>query len=106
VRIARRITTSRIGIGVGTPARILELVREGMHAIGSRRQAGTRTDSVVAVGALKLDDLRAVILDMSSINAKQLGLFGIRETCSATIDLLNEPTLKARWGDKTLVLVY
>lgn len=64
------------------------------------------TSSSVYIGALKLDDLQAVVLDMSAINEKQQGIFDIRETCASVLDLLNEPKVKERLGEETKLLVY
>ncbi|KAF8538896.1 U3-containing 90S pre-ribosomal complex subunit-domain containing protein, partial [Trichophaea hybrida] len=67
--------STKIGIGVGTPARMLALIREG---------------------SLKLDDVTAIVLDMSAINEKQQGIFDIRETHKDVLDLLNESVIKSR----------
>ncbi|KAA8899775.1 U3-containing 90S pre-ribosomal complex subunit-domain containing protein [Sphaerosporella brunnea] len=75
----------KIGVGVGTPARILALIREG---------------------ALKLERLDAIVLDMSGLNKKRQGIFDIRETHKDILDLLNEPVIKSSLGDKIRLLVY
>jgi len=95
----------RIVIGVGTPGRVLALIREGMPIRPHCRDA-TLTDFASCEGALKLDDLHAVVLDMSTINEKQQGIFDIRETHKDVLGLLNEPVMKIRLGDKTKLLVY
>ena len=74
-----------MGLGVGTPGRVLALIREG---------------------ALKLDHISAIVLDMSAENEKQQGIFDIRETQKDVLDLLNEPALKLRLGEKTKVLIF
>jgi len=75
----------RIGIGVGTPGRILDLIR---------------------AGALKVETLATVVLDMSATNEKKQNLFDIRETQKSVLDLLNEPLIRSRLGEHIRLLVY
>jgi protein CMS1 len=93
----------RIGVGVGTPARILALIREGIIHVACF-SAESRTN--LGSGALKLDRLDSVVLDMSAVNEKQQGIFDIRETHKDMLDLLNEPVIKSGLGDKIKLLVY
>jgi protein CMS1 len=94
---------TRIGVGVGTPARILALIREGIiRVIFAQRRGRTNSDP----GALKLDKLEAMVLDMSAMNEKRQGIFDIRETHKDMLDLLNEPVIRSNLGSKIKLLVY
>lgn len=78
--------STRINIGVGTPARMLELMREG---------------------ALKLDGCVRLVLDMSAVNEKKQGLLDVRETQKAVVEFVNEPGVKERLSDGEMrVLVF
>lgn len=68
--------TSRIGVGVGTPRRILELLKEDV---------------------LKLEELRWVIVDASYVDKKQFGVFDIRETQKGLMEILNHEGVRARF---------
>ncbi|KAI5777369.1 U3-containing 90S pre-ribosomal complex subunit-domain containing protein [Geopyxis carbonaria] len=77
--------TARMGVGVGTPGRVLDLVR---------------------CGALKTGALCRIVLDVSVVNEKQQGLLDIKETLQGLLDLLNEPGIKSRLGEGVDILVY
>jgi len=87
---------------VGTPGRLLALIREGIVGLNYTASSETNSDA----GALKFDDVTAMVLDMSAINEKQQGIFDIRETHKDTLDLLNESVIKSRLGDQIKLLVY
>lgn len=72
-------------MGVGTPARILELLRDG---------------------CLKTDKLVRIVLDMSAVNEKKQGLFDIKEVNKHVLDMLNEEAIKERLGEGVKLLVY
>jgi protein CMS1 len=67
-----------------------------------RAESTTNLDS----GALKIDRLDSVVLDMSAVNEKRQGIFDIRETHKDMLDLLNEPVIKSGLGDKIKLLIY
>lgn len=92
---------SRMGIGVGTPGRVLTLIREGMQCL-IRMTIRVLNE----IGALKLDEVTAVVLDMSAMNEKQQGIFDIRETQKDVLDLLNYSAIKSRLGDQIKLLVF
>jgi len=75
---------SRIGIGVGTPERVLTLIKEG---------------------ALKLEDLKRVIIDASYIDPKKRGIFEIKETQKSVMNFLCSEMLKKRifCGNTTII---
>ncbi|KAG0138482.1 U3-containing 90S pre-ribosomal complex subunit-domain containing protein [Tuber indicum] len=68
--------TSRIGIGVGTPGRILDLLKEGV---------------------LKVDELKNVVIDASYVDKKGFGAFDIRETQKGIMGILGFAGVKARF---------
>ena len=47
-------------------------------------------------GALKLDDLIAVVIDVSAVNAKEQNILNMRDTHNAMMDLFNTGTIKTR----------
>lgn len=89
---------------MGTPGRVLALVREGAHIYPHNPMLGHYSN--YSKGALKLDGVAAIVLDMSVVNEKQQGIFDIRETQKDVLDLLNEPVIKARLGEQIKVLVF
>lgn len=68
--------TSRMGIGVGTPGRILDLLKEG---------------------ALKVDELKNVVIDASHVDKKGFGVFDVRDTQKGVTEILGFAGVKARF---------
>jgi len=77
--------STRMGIAVGTPKRIADLVKDE---------------------ALQLKALERIVIDASALNDKNQGIFDIRETYSALMELLKHPSVKERLGEQTAVLLY
>ncbi|KAL2037910.1 hypothetical protein N7G274_009385 [Stereocaulon virgatum] len=71
------VKKTRIGIGVGTPSRIIDLLD---------------------AGALMSSKLERVVIDSSHIDQKKRGIFDMRETQRPLMLLLNRPELKTRYG--------
>ncbi|OTA27806.1 hypothetical protein BTJ68_10404 [Hortaea werneckii EXF-2000] len=71
------VKNSRIGIGVGTPQRIIDLLDNG---------------------ALKLDNLERIVLDASHIDAKKRGVLDMQDTQPQVVKLLSRQELKERYG--------
>lgn len=69
---------TRMGIGVGTPTRIADLLGEG---------------------ALKMGDLERVLVDASFIDSKMRGVLDSKDTSKPLVDLLCRPEFKERFGD-------
>lgn len=93
-----------MGIGVGTPARISDLIESGktitMNALNI---------SVDNVGTLKLGELERIIIDGSYIDQKQRGIFDMKETHFPLLQLLTRPELRAcyeRQEKPTQILVF
>ncbi|CAD6592940.1 MAG: hypothetical protein ASARMPRED_006854 [Alectoria sarmentosa] len=72
------VKRTRIGIGVGTPSRIIDLL-----------------DS----GSLSSSSLERVVVDCSHIDQKKRGIFDMRETQEPLMELLNRSELKSRYGN-------
>ncbi|KAF3912681.1 hypothetical protein ABW21_db0203981 [Orbilia brochopaga] len=66
---------TRIGIAVGTPARIVDLIRDG---------------------ALQMRYLARVVLDVSYLDAKQRGMWDIKEVQDRVVELLNMEVVRKR----------
>lgn len=76
----------RIGIGVGTPARVQDLLK---------------------AEALKISNLKRIVIDGSYVDQKKRSLFDMREMFVPLLDFLSHQTLVQRYGDGTLqVLVF
>ena len=67
----------RMGIGVGTPQRIMDLLDDG---------------------ALSADDLERIVIDASHIDSKKRGLLDMKETQIPLVQLLTRASLKERYG--------
>ncbi|KAF8436177.1 U3-containing 90S pre-ribosomal complex subunit-domain containing protein [Terfezia claveryi] len=76
---------TRIGIGVGTPGRVLALIKEDV---------------------LKLDDLKRIIIDASQIDEKKRGIFDIKETQKDVMDLLCSGELRKRLSDGSTSIIF
>ncbi|KAK6353408.1 hypothetical protein TWF696_005374 [Orbilia brochopaga] len=68
-------TKTRIGIAVGTPARIVDLIRDG---------------------SLQMRYLARVVLDVSYLDAKQRGMWDIKEVQDRVVELLNMEVVRKR----------
>lgn len=83
------VRKSRIGIGVGTPQRVMDLL-----------------DS----GALREKHIRRIVVDASHIDVKKRGLLDMRETLLPLLKLLGRKKFRERYavaGDKRIeVLLY
>ena len=94
------LTYRRIGIGVGTPSRIIDLVDAGrIRALLELTCLLFLQENVLTVtGALSLEKLERVILDASHIDKKKQGIFDMRETQKPLMQLLNTDVIKRRYG--------
>lgn len=68
---------TRMGIGVGTPTRIIDLLD---------------------AGALSSQKLERIVLDCSHIDQKKRGIFDMKETQQPLMQLLNRDEIKNRYG--------
>ncbi|KAI9668354.1 MAG: hypothetical protein M1829_005558, partial [Trizodia sp. TS-e1964] len=69
------LSNTRVGLAVGTPGRILDLVEQG---------------------ALQLDILERIVIDGSYVDGKKRGIFDIKEIFNPLVMFLNRPGLKER----------
>lgn len=82
------VRKTRMGLGVGTPARIHDLVN---------------------ADCLKLDSLKRIVIDGSHIDQKKRGIFDMKEVYFPLLTFLNRADLKDRYTsteDKVQILVY
>ncbi|EAW09225.1 uncharacterized protein ACLA_034280 [Aspergillus clavatus NRRL 1] len=70
---------ARTGLGVGTPARISDLID---------------------AGSLKLGELERIVIDGSYIDQKQRGIFDMKETHLPLLQLLTRSEFRERYGAK------
>jgi protein CMS1 len=76
----------RIGIGVGTPARIQDLIK---------------------AEALKTSYLNRIVIDGSYVDQKKRSIFDMKEIFVPLLEFISHKTLKKRYEDGTLqVLVF
>lgn len=71
------VKTARMGMGVGTPQRVIDLLEDG---------------------ALKADCLERIVIDASHIDTKKRGILDMKETQVPLVQLLTRTDLKERFG--------
>ncbi|KAI5801704.1 U3-containing 90S pre-ribosomal complex subunit-domain containing protein [Peziza echinospora] len=76
---------TKIGMGVGTPGRILDLIKED---------------------ALSLDEVVRIVIDASHIDQKKRTIFEIKETQKGIMDLLSHEPLKKRILNGSTVIIF
>ncbi|KAM5452464.1 Protein cms1 [Microsporum audouinii] len=83
------VEKTRIGIGIGTPVRLNDLVNSG---------------------SLKLDSLKRIVVDGSYVDQKKRGIFDMKELHFPLIEFLNRAELRDRYqskkGDKVQIIVF
>lgn len=86
---------TRMGVGVGTPQRIYDLLEDG--EFGSKRSERGHAD-MVTTGALASKTLERIVVDASHIDQKKRGILDMKETVVPLAQLLARPDLKSRYG--------
>ena len=83
-----------MNIGIGTPARLIDLLNAGiwftLDILGC-----PSTD--FQLGVLSAEKLERIVVDCSHIDQKKRGILDMKETQRPLIDLLNKPELKSRY---------
>ncbi|EFR02544.1 hypothetical protein MGYG_05541 [Nannizzia gypsea CBS 118893] len=83
------VEKTRIGIGIGTPVRLNDLVNSG---------------------SLKLDSLKRIVVDGSYVDQKKRGIFDMKELHFPLMELLNRAELRDRYqskkSDKVQIIVF
>ncbi|KAK4555232.1 Protein cms1 [Recurvomyces mirabilis] len=82
------VQKSRMGIGVGTPQRVIDLLDDG---------------------ALKVDGLERIVVDASHIDQKKRGVLDMKETQGPLVQLLARAEFKERYGvegDQAIELLF
>lgn len=76
----------RMGFGVGTPGRVVELLKQG---------------------CLKTEALRWVVLDLSAKDTKGMGMLEVKEIMKAVVEVMGVEGVRERIkGGETRVLIY
>ena len=76
---ARKYTNgSSIGIGVGTPTRLQDLIK---------------------AGALKTSNLTRIVIDGSHLDQKKRSIFSMKDIFVPLLDLLSHKNIRTRYGD-------
>ena len=92
-------TISRIGVGVGTPLRLIDLLNEGKQIHLARRLPRVEdTVFLTQVGSLSFLDLSRVVVDCSHIDQKGRGILDMKETLEPLTRLLKHSDIKDRYG--------
>lgn len=92
-----------MGIGVGTPARLSDLIESGKYSTFGLLPHLTSAES------LKLGELERIVIDGSYIDQKQRGIFDMKETHMPLLQLLTRPELRKcyeREGKPARILVF
>ena len=103
------VSKSRIGIGVGTPQRIIDLLEDGAFCLCSVYVLSTFLPCLALVlkrgscanllaGALKSQCIERIVLDASHIDQKKRGLLDMKETQVPLVKLLTRAAFKDRYG--------
>lgn len=90
-----RANDRRIGIGIGTPGRLVDLFNAGRNRYA--RNVKLITDSS---GALSSKELKRVVVDSSWIDQKKRNIFDMKETHEPLVCLLTRSELKERYGSR------
>lgn len=83
-----------MGIGVGTPGRIMDLFNEGVLCFPQNQKV-----LLSALGALLLENLERIIVDCSYVDLKNRSIITMSETLLPLLQLLNMDELKSRFSD-------
>ncbi|KAI9795474.1 MAG: hypothetical protein M1833_007004 [Piccolia ochrophora] len=101
---------SRIGIGVGTPSRLNDLVESSMSTSHLLRLKVIYLYWLNLIAeALSLDALKRIIIDSSHMDVKSRSIFDIKDVYLPLITFLNRSGLKNRYGstqDRVDILFY
>lgn len=90
------VKNTRMGIGIGTPQRIMDLLDDGMLEYSSLSKC---VRGLTAAGALSSKHLQRIVVDASHIDLKKRGILDMRETQQPLVRLLSRPDLKGRYRD-------
>lgn len=93
-----RTRSCRIGIGVGTPQRVIDLLEDGGRPFALFFERCGNLMLIFATGALSAASLERIVIDASHIDLKKRGMLDMKETLVPLISLLTRPELKARYS--------
>ncbi|KAH0543770.1 hypothetical protein FGG08_001952 [Glutinoglossum americanum] len=90
------VKKTRIGIAIGTPTRLINLLDEDHGGVVSIFQV--KLTSAATAGVLSLENLQRLVVDCSHIDQKRRGILDMSETQNPLIELLNRQGLKERYA--------
>lgn len=96
-----------MGFGVGTPVRLIDLIDSG--ALDSFLSLVSAMLLTGALGALKLTEVKRIVIDASHIDQKKRGIFDMKEIYLPLLKLLTRSELRERYGakkDKIQILAF
>lgn len=88
-----------MGFGVGTPVRLIDLIDSGKLKHNPLPHMRGNTN-ISTPGALKLTEVKRIVIDASHIDQKQRGIFDMKEIYLPLLKLLTKPELRERYGAK------
>ncbi|KAI5249501.1 hypothetical protein E4T43_00920 [Aureobasidium subglaciale] len=91
----KMVKESKIGMGVGTPQRLIDLFEDGKFCICSK----VETNANMPQGALSAGRLERIIIDASHIDSKKRGILDMKDTESPLIKLLTRPSFKEKYNE-------
>ena len=93
------LTRPRIGIGVGTPERLIALIDAGTWGFGPPEESANGLCLILtSAGALSLAKLDRIVVDFSHIDQKKRGIMDMKETQEPLMRLLGRKELRDRYG--------
>lgn len=91
---------SRTGIGVGTPARLMDLMENGEIYSVSRTLPGLIVTDMFHLGALSISHLKRIVVDASHVDQKKRGVMDMKDTMIPLARLLSRKELMDRYGSE------
>lgn len=91
---------SRTGIGVGTPARLMDLMENGEIYFVSRTLLRLIVTDIFHPGALSIAHLKRIVVDASHVDQKKRGVMDMKDTMIPLARLLSRKELMDRYGSE------
>lgn len=102
------LKNKKTGIGVGTPARLMELIDNGKSCeLEVEKLCGWLANTATS-GALSLDNLQRLIIDASHIDQKKRGVMDMKDTMMPLARFISRKDFKEKYADeeKPLALMF
>src|SRR5690606_37885419 len=91
---------SRTGIGVGTPARLMDLMENGETSLLKMACLGPTLLTEFHAGALSIAHLKRIVVDASHVDQKKRGVMDMKDTMIPLARLLSKKELMERYGSE------